>query len=150
MVRDANTGRHRIVKAAVLATAIAVFAGPSAADEHSMTLIINDIPKGGLITKQDSALALAELIIASAYGAEELDRQMPLSVADEDDRWLVAGSFNQDRQCDQSGPVTLSIRKSNAAVIDIRLPFFMCVPADVQDVIDRELERRGRVEDTTK
>lgn len=112
-----------------------------------MALMMNDLLKGGLITRPESALALAEVIIASAYGADELDRQMPLAVADGEDRWHVAGSFNQGLQCDQSGPVTLWIRKSNAAVIDIDLPFMMCVPPDVQEMIDRELERRQRIEE---
>ena len=102
-----------------------------------MALMMNEMLKGGLITNPESALALAEVIISSAYGDEELDRQLPLIVTDEDDRWHVTSNFNQDRQCDQSGPVSLLIRKTNAAVIDISLPFIMCVPPDVQDLIGR-------------
>ena len=109
--------------------------------------MMNELLKGGLITRPESALALAEVIVVGAYGEEELERQKPFVVADEDDRWHVAGSFNQDRQCDQSGPVSLWIRKSNAAVIDISLPFFLCVPPDVEELIDREMERRERLDE---
>ena len=115
-----------------------------------MTLNLNEMLNGGLVTEPSSARAIAEVIVADAYGADELERQRPLVVVEEDDRWHVAGSFNERRQCDQRGPVSLWIRKRDAAVLDINMPFIMCVPPDVHEIIDRDMERRDGIEDTDR
>jgi hypothetical protein len=94
--------------------------------------------KGGIVNDADTALKLAELVIASAYGAEEVEQQRPLTATDQADRWLIEGSLNKDRKVEGRGAVKVLIRKSDCRVLDLAVPIVMFPHPDAKKYLDRD------------
>ena len=123
------------VPVALLALVLGGFSLPAAG--KSQSVMFQDLLNGGIVNNAPTALGIAEVIIANVYGARELDRQRPLKADDQEDRWVVRGSFNESRKEEGSGPARLVIRKRDAKVLDMELPTIMLVGPEVQAVVNK-------------
>jgi hypothetical protein len=72
---------------------------------------------GDLVKSEETAIAIAELLLRSNYGVDALQEQKPLTCRDDGEFWTVEGSQNKDRADDGPGWVTMEIRKSNSQVL---------------------------------
>lgn len=81
---------------------------------------------GDLVKNQETAIAIAELLLKSNFGVARLQEQRPLICRDSGDFWTVEGSQNKDRAKQGPGWVTIEIRKSNAQIL--RLFFIWVIP----------------------
>lgn len=51
---------------------------------------------GEKLVSQEAALGIAALIVEDRFGQDELDRQIPLKVHEQDDTWIITGSARPD------------------------------------------------------
>jgi hypothetical protein len=58
------------------------------------------------------------VLLFDAHYSGEVERQRPFLIADKGDHWQVDGSWNRDKRFEMSGPVFMSIQKSDARVTD--------------------------------
>ncbi len=98
--------------------------------------------KGGIVNKPAMAEAIAALVIANAWGEDQLRRQRPLEVSDHDDRWLVEGSYNKERKPEDDGPVKIWILKRDGRILDLALPRILEVPPEVKEIIRKTRKDR--------
>ena len=70
---------------------------------------------------REIAVALAEMLTAKCYGADELEMQRPFKVSEDADRWILTGSREQDDENPVGqlipGKVFVEILKRNCQVI---------------------------------
>lgn len=114
--------------------------------DFSYALLLEEIAKGGIVTKPAMAEGIAALVIANAYGEDELRRQEPLEVSDQEDRWLVEGSYNRARKPEDVGPVRIWILKRDGRILDLALPRILEVPPEVKEIV-RKARRDGEGSD---
>jgi len=89
------------------------------------------------------AKTFAMLVLRSA-SQEGVNEQLPLSVSDQGDTWLVQGSLNRDRAAEGPGPFKLEVQKRDAKVVDIGFEWVLKVPPEVQAAIGRALREREK------
>lgn len=92
---------------------------------------------GGIVNSRTVALKMAELLIESLYGPEELQRQAPLSVSETPENWIIEGAYNSDRKEEGFGKVSITIKKRDAQVIDLKREFISFPPPDVREIIKK-------------
>ncbi len=88
--------------------------------EYGALYIMKTI-RGGLVTKAESALKLAEILIADANDAAYLESERPLTVTEQADRWVVAGRADDDDEVTGRRPVSISIAKNDAKILDFKI-----------------------------
>ncbi len=98
--------------------------------------------QGGIVNHSNIAISMAELVIASVYGNNEVQLQRPLLAYDETDRWLVVGSYNRARDIEGHGPIKVWIRKRDAKVIDLISPVVLKMDPEARKIVQQELKRR--------
>src|SRR5215472_17880843 len=81
-------------------------------------LFMTKMTRGGVVFGSDVAQKIAELLCEAHYGAQELARQKPLSVADKETYWRVEGSWNRDGKSEGPGAFFVSIDKYDGRVTD--------------------------------
>lgn len=101
---------------------------------ESTFLRLQEMLNGGIINKPELAVGISELIIANAYGREELVLQRPLSATDLDNQWLIEGNTNRTQISDGRGPIRILMRKTDAAILDVRLPLIMSTSPNSTDI----------------
>ena len=111
--------------------------------DFSYAVFFEAIFKGGIVNKPAMAERIAALVIANAYGEDELQRQEPLEVSDHEDRWLVEGSYNRERKPEDLGPVKIWILKRDGRILDLELPRFLEVAPEVEEII-RKARKDGK------
>ena len=104
-------------------------------DDFSFGVFLEGVAKGGIVNKPTMAEAIAALVIANAWGEDQLRRQRPLEVSDHDDRWLVEGSYNKERKAEDVGSVKIWILKRDGRILDLGLPRILEVPPEVKEII---------------
>lgn len=77
---------------------------------------------GVQLATREVAVGLAELLLKSSYGADELEIQRPLIAKDGGDRWIIEGSrrFGQaktDRDDVDFGKIEIVIAKSDCRIL---------------------------------
>jgi hypothetical protein len=90
---------------------------------------------GGIVTKSDIALKIAELLIGGYYGSAKLEQQKPLKITDQSDRWLIKGSYEKPPGVEGSGPANVVIMKYDCRVLDLSIPYILPVPPEVAEYI---------------
>ena len=81
-------------------------------------LFMTKMTRGGVVFSSDIARKIAELLCEAHYGGEELERQKPLSVTDNETHWRVEGSWNRDGKSKGPGAFFVSIDKYDGRVTD--------------------------------
>ena len=82
----------------------------------SSHMLVNKIAFGGVVTKSETAVAIAAAILLENQGAEELARQQPLKAEDEGDAWTVRGSYEDPSLAPGLGAWSVRILKDDAQV----------------------------------
>lgn len=100
---------------------------------------IRGLITGGIITKPDVALRIAELLIGAYYGADDLEQQKPLKITDQSDRWLIKGSYEKPPGVEGSGPANVVIMKYDCRVLDLSIPYILPVPPEAAEYIKAAL-----------
>ena len=100
-------------------------------------MLLHDIARGGIVNKPGLALRISELLIADIYGEEELEMQRPLEVEEKDDRWLITGSHNKDREVEGLGPAEVIMSKKDGRILSISMPRILKVPPEVKEIIKK-------------
>ncbi|MDA8232391.1 MAG: NTF2 fold immunity protein [Magnetospirillum sp.] len=108
---------------------IRLLTGPVMKEKPSRQVMLHAICSGGLLNKRDLALKIGELLAYSVYPREEMDRQRPLEIRDDGDRWTIIGSYNRQMK-DGRGPLKVVLRKWDAAVLDLATPMLYTAPED--------------------
>ena len=57
----------------------------------------NFVPKSGYVDKPEVAVGIAEAVAVRFYGRDQVESQRPYLVKRLSDRWVVQGSFPQDK-----------------------------------------------------
>jgi hypothetical protein len=71
------------------------------------------------------ALTLAEMIFKDEFGEEDFKTQLPLSITEKPDRWIVEGSRSYEHPHEppftqiRSGPAVIEILKRNCQVVNL-------------------------------
>lgn len=132
--------RIEIIKLLFVAM-IAVSCGKGAlsmsSEDHETSMLLHDIARGGIVNKPGLALRISELLIADIYGEEELEMQRPLEVEEKDDRWLITGSHNKDREVEGLGPAEVIMSKKDGRILSISMPRILKVPPEVKEIIKK-------------
>jgi hypothetical protein len=105
--------------------------------EDKTTMLLHSALNRGVVNNADLALKIAELLVANAYGPEQLERQRPLSVEEQDDAWVVTGNYNKDRKIEGWGPARVAIKKRDAQITDLEVPYILPVPPEAGEIIER-------------
>ena len=114
-----------------------------AMSETSRSIALQELLNGGIVNNIEMANKMAELVISHVYGPQELERQKPLKVIDQKDRWRIEGSYNADHSVEDVGPVEFVIAKRDAQIYELLLPQVMFVPPEAAKLLD---ERRSKKE----
>jgi hypothetical protein len=77
----------------------------------------------------------AAAIVENARDSTELQRQLPFTVSDKGDTWLVRGSGNPDRAAEGPGPFYLEVRKRDARVLDMWFEWILHAPPEVKELM---------------
>ena len=96
----------------------------------SGALYIMKMLRGGIVSKADTALKLAEILIVDANGAEYLESEKPLAVTKQSDWWVVQGRDDDDDAAKSRRPVRIEINKRDARILEFQIPK-MTVPPPV-------------------
>ena len=70
----------------------------------------------------ETALKLAEILIADVNGAEFLEGERPLTAIEETDRWVVQGRLADDSLSLVRQPVKIAINKKDAKILEFQIP----------------------------
>jgi NTF2 fold immunity protein len=81
-------------------------------------LFMTKMTRGGIVFSSELAQKLAELLCEAHYGQEELARQKPFSVSENETYWRVEGGWNRDGNLDGPGAFFISIEKYDGRVTD--------------------------------
>ena len=79
-------------------------------------MFVNKIAFGGVVTKPETAIAIASAMLLENQGAEELSRQQPLRAIDDGDAWTVRGSYEDPGLGAGLGAWSVRIAKDDAQV----------------------------------
>jgi hypothetical protein len=71
----------------------------------------------------DLAMKIAELILRSVHGDATFENQLPLTLKDGGDRWIIEGTAHRasspDLEDPKGGYLTITLQKSNCRILDI-------------------------------
>jgi len=71
----------------------------------------------------DLAMKIAELILRSVHGDATFENQLPLTLTDGGDRWIIKGTAHgassPDLEDPNGGYLTITLQKSNCRILDI-------------------------------
>lgn len=108
------------------------------------TVMLHELLKGGLVNNPEIATRIAELVIANAYGQEQLDKQRPLTATEQDDRWLIEGSYNRERAQEGPGAARISISKRDAQILELTIPYVVPLTAEERRAIKHVLQLKSQ------
>ena len=92
-----------------------------ASGQENHAILLQSILRGGVVNNPKIAKEIAALIIENTYGQDELARQTPLIVHDDQDRWIIEGSYNKEKKQEGDGPVVVIMKKRDAQIVDLHL-----------------------------
>jgi len=113
-------------------------------DDDSPLDYIQQMLTGGVVNTSALASKLAGALIAGHYGDKELELQLPLTIADQGDCWLVEGSRNKDRALEGTGHAIVKIKKSNGAILQFMIRAVMHVDPRAQAIVDAQPKVKDR------
>jgi hypothetical protein len=90
------------------------------------------VMRGGLVSNPDTALKLAEILMAEIQGPDITEGQRPFVVSDGNDRWIVEGKVANPAEAWRGAP-RIEIGKQDARVLDVRLPVLRFIAPDLGD-----------------
>jgi hypothetical protein len=109
-----------------------------AATDQSPSIQLWEVSRGGIVNNGRVAIEIAELVTANMYGDDELKRQLPLEATEQDDCWVISGTHNKDRSHDGPGPVRVVIRKRDAQILDLVVPYVMHLPPEAKEILKKK------------
>jgi hypothetical protein len=77
---------------------------------------------GCIVAKSETALKIAETLIADVNGVEFLESERPLTAIEETDRWVVQGRLAEDNALMCRRPVKIVINKKDAKILEFQIP----------------------------
>lgn len=99
--------------------------------------------RGGVIPTTEAARKFAELVLECTQDQEELKLQLPLTVEDQGETWLIQGSRNRDKSQEGPGPFHLTVKKRDAQVIDVGIPWVIKLAAEDEEKLRSVLRGTG-------
>lgn len=76
----------------------------------------NIAPKFTLAEKKEVAMGIAEAVLFSIYGEDNIKRQRPYNIVDRDEIWELSGTLDPNKV---GGVFHIGIRKSDGAVLEL-------------------------------
>jgi hypothetical protein len=110
----------------------------------AMVNMVNCHEEGDLIANPAVAEKFALAILGNTAGEAELRRQLPLTVSDNAQTWVVKGSGNAARAHDGPGPFTLELQKANGRVLDMWFEWVLAIPPDVRTILRDSARKPNR------
>ena len=115
------------------------------AEAEHPSVFLQQMIHGGIINNSDIARKIAEILIVALYGEDELARQEPLEITDQDGLWVIQGSHNKDRKNEGAGSFHVELRRRDCQVMKIYVETVPPPPPeDVKEIVQQELRKRQR------
>ncbi len=87
---------------------------------HGAFVLLTKAYHGGVITSADTAVGVASAILKGHYGESELLRQQPLGASEQDDSWLVEGSYvDPDLAPEGGGSWYIRLMRDDGRVVEL-------------------------------
>jgi hypothetical protein len=100
--------------------------------------------QGGVIGTAEIARRFGELVLEHTQSKSGLQAQLPLTVEDQGDAWLVRGSRNRDHSQEGAGPFRMVVKKRDAQVIDVAVYYVVKIAAEDQELFREAFRKAGR------
>ena len=76
------------------------------------------------LISREIALVLAEMVFKRVYGEDDFKMQQPLTISDDDDRWMIVGNRRSEEPSTQTGnlldgPVEMIVLKRNGQIVKL-------------------------------
>ncbi|HTI88455.1 MAG TPA: NTF2 fold immunity protein [Alphaproteobacteria bacterium] len=93
----------------------------SAKDRAEIFRMVQRAMYGDSVKDTDSAVALAEVLVARNFGKSVLEKQQPLTAREDGDAWIIEGSAAKIQPKPGMGPVIVRLAKADAKVESLYL-----------------------------
>ncbi|MFZ2007989.1 MAG: NTF2 fold immunity protein [Stellaceae bacterium] len=116
---------------------------PFAVASGETMLFMTQITRGGIVFSQELAMEIAELLCEAHFGKEELARQKPFSITDQNTYWQINGSWNSGGKTTKpGGPFFIRIEKHDGRITDFGMSFPYEAHPSVVPIISAHLGRK--------
>lgn len=108
--------RAKLTALIVLIVTIGFIDNAQAVDNSRMQQTHSYIPANGFVPDEQTAIAIAEAVLAPIYGKQAIEAQKPYQVARTGDIWTVRGTLPRDRL---GGEFLIEISKQTGQIMRV-------------------------------